>query len=200
MTRYVNVLFCSTRRDLQRTASSGSLSYPESPEFTMRPRTLSNASSCGGGGRMSPMPLLASRGGGSGGPGLQQATVAATAQTHSSTSQSNASSTATLAEAAAAPSALDRWVLWPQLWNFLGRRVKFNAFLHPNEHSERICFYLVRQFEAELSKIGHNITKQSFSRMVRKIMLLMKVVLLIWYSNKNFYFRKIESYLASKID
>ena len=42
------------------------------------------------------------------GPGLQQATVAATAQTHSSTSQSNASSTATLAEAAAAPSALER--------------------------------------------------------------------------------------------
>merc|ERR1711953_273238 len=41
-----------SRRDLQRTSSSGSLSYPESPEFTMRPRTLSNASSCGG--RMSP--------------------------------------------------------------------------------------------------------------------------------------------------
>ena len=31
-------------------------------------------------------------------------------------------------------------------------------------------------------------------------MLIMKVVLLIWYSNKNFGFRKIESYLASKID
>ena len=28
----------------------------------------------------------------------------------------------------------------------------------------------------------------------------MEVVLLIWYSNKNFGFRKIESYLASKID
>ena len=28
----------------------------------------------------------------------------------------------------------------------------------------------------------------------------MKVVLLIWYSNKNFGFWKIESYLASKID
>ena len=36
--------------------------------------------------------------------------------------------------------------------------------------------------------------------MVKKWMLLMKVVLLIWYSNKNFGFRKIESYLASKID
>ena len=31
-------------------------------------------------------------------------------------------------------------------------------------------------------------------------MLLMNVVLLIWYSNKNFGFRKIESYLPSKID
>ena len=45
-------LYFRSRRDLQRTSSSGSLSYPESPEFTMRPRTLSNASSCGG--RMSP--------------------------------------------------------------------------------------------------------------------------------------------------
>lgn len=47
-------------QDLERAASSGSLSYPESPAFgssdfatSMRPRTLSNASSCGGG-RMSP--------------------------------------------------------------------------------------------------------------------------------------------------
>ena len=31
-------------------------------------------------------------------------------------------------------------------------------------------------------------------------MLLMKVVLLIWYSNKNFCFRKIRSHLAPKID
>ena len=47
------ILLCfRNRRDLQRTASSGSLSYPESPEFTMRPRALSNASSCGG--RLSP--------------------------------------------------------------------------------------------------------------------------------------------------
>ena len=43
----------------------------------------------------------------------------------------------------------------PWLWNFIGRRVKFNAFLHPNEHTEKICSYLVRQFEAELAKIGH---------------------------------------------
>ena len=34
------------------------------------------------------------------------------------------------------------------------RQVKSNAFLHPNEHPERIFLYLVRQFEAEQAKIG----------------------------------------------
>ena len=40
-----------------------------------------------------------------------------------------------------------------QLWNFKGRQVKFN------EHPESICLYLVGQFEAQLSKIGHIFTK-----------------------------------------
>ena len=41
--------------------------------------------------------------------------------------------------------------------------MKFNAFLHPNEHPERICSYRVRQFEAELAKIGHfQISKSIF--------------------------------------
>ena len=54
-------------------------------------------------------------------------------------------------------------LVWTQLWNFIGRQVKFNAFLHPNEHPERICSYLVRQFEAELAKIGHfQISKSIF--------------------------------------
>ena len=48
------------------------------------------------------------------------------------------------------------------------RQVKFNAFLHPNENPEKICFHLVRQFEAELAKIGHIFTKQSFTRIVKK--------------------------------
>ena len=39
--------------------------------------------------------------------------------------------------------------------------MKFNAFLHPNEHPERICLYLVRQFEAEQAKIGHFQISQS---------------------------------------
>ena len=45
-------------------------------------------------------------------------------------------------------------LVWTQLWNFIVRQVEFNAFLHPNEHPERICLYLVRQFEAEPAKIG----------------------------------------------
>ena len=91
------------------------------------------------------------------------------------------------------------WLMWIQLWNFIGRQVKFDAFLHPNEHPERICLYLVRQFEAELAKIGHIFTKQSFTRMIKRMILLMKVVLLIWYSNMNFFFRMIYLYLAAKI-
>ena len=42
--------------------------------------------------------------------------------------------------------------------------MKFNAFLHPNEHPERICLHLVRQFEAEMAKIGHIFTKQTFTK------------------------------------
>ena len=33
--------------------------------------------------------------------------------------------------------------------------IKLNTFLHINEHTERICQYLVRQVDAEPSKIGH---------------------------------------------
>ena len=43
------------------------------------------------------------------------------------------------------------------------RQVKFNAFLHPSEHPERIFLYLVGQFEAELAKIGRfQISKSIF--------------------------------------
>ena len=49
------------------------------------------------------------------------------------------------------------------------RLVKFNAFLHPNEHPESICLYLIRQFEAELAKIGQIFTKQIFTRIVEEI-------------------------------
>ena len=46
--------------------------------------------------------------------------------------------------------------------------MKFNAFLHPNEHPERICLYFVKQFDAELAKVGHVFTEQSFTTMVEK--------------------------------
>ena len=40
---------------------------------------------------------------------------------------------------------------------------EIQCILHPNEHPERICSYLVRQFEAELAKIGHfQISKSIF--------------------------------------
>ena len=42
-------------------------------------------------------------------------------------------------------------------------RVKFNSFLVTNEHPERICLYLVREFDYEPSKIGHfQISKSIF--------------------------------------
>ena len=31
---------------------------------------------------------------------------------------------------------------------------KIQCILHPNEHPERTCLYLVRQFDAELAKLG----------------------------------------------
>ena len=54
-------------------------------------------------------------------------------------------------------------LIWPRLWNFIGRRLKFNRLLHSNEHPERICLYLVRQLDYELSKVGHfQISKSIF--------------------------------------
>ena len=42
-------------------------------------------------------------------------------------------------------------------------RVKFNSFMVTNEHPERICLYLVREFDDEPSKIGHfQISKSIF--------------------------------------
>ena len=47
--------------------------------------------------------------------------------------------------------------------------MKFSTFLHPNEQTERICLYLERQFDAEMAKIRHIFTKQSFMRLVENI-------------------------------
>ena len=49
------------------------------------------------------------------------------------------------------------------MWNFIGSQAKFNSFLVTNEHPERICLYLVREFDDEPSKIGHfQISKSIF--------------------------------------
>ena len=54
-------------------------------------------------------------------------------------------------------------IIWPRLWNFIRRQLKFNRLLHSNEHPERICLYLVRQLDYELSKVGHfQISKSIF--------------------------------------
>ena len=45
-------------------------------------------------------------------------------------------------------------LIWPRLWNFIESQAKFNSFLVTNEHPERICLYLVREFDDEPSKIG----------------------------------------------
>ena len=41
---------------------------------------------------------------------------------------------------------------WWQLWNSIVMQVKFNKFLHPNEHPQRIFWYLERPFDWKLSK------------------------------------------------
>ena len=50
--------------------------------------------------------------------------------------------------------------------------MKFNTFLHPNEHPERICSYLVRQIEAELAKLKYfQISKSIFEAKYESIFL-----------------------------
>ena len=60
-------------------------------------------------------------------------------------------------------------LIWPRLWNFRRRQLKFNRLLHPNEHPERICLYLEKKFFSEkqlveeLSKVEHfQISKSIF--------------------------------------
>ena len=53
-------------------------------------------------------------------------------------------------------------VAWWQLLNFIECQAKFNRFLNPNEHVQRIFWYLARLFESELSKIGNFQSSESF--------------------------------------
>ena len=54
---------------------------------------------------------------------------------------------------------------WPRSWNFMGRKqMKFNIFIHLDEHTERICLFLVRQLlDVVPPKIWHfQISKSNF--------------------------------------
>ena len=46
-------------------------------------------------------------------------------------------------------------IVWWRLWKIIGWQVEFNIFLHTNEHTERMCWYLLRQVGAEPPKIKH---------------------------------------------
>ena len=51
-------------------------------------------------------------------------------------------------------------------------QVKFSTFLNPNEQTERICLYLVRQVDAMPSKIRHfQISKSIFEAKYKTIIL-----------------------------
>ena len=55
------------------------------------------------------------------------------------------------------------------MWNLIGRQAKISRFLHLNDHPERRILYLVRQFVAQLAKLGHIFTIKGFTKIVEKI-------------------------------
>ena len=55
------------------------------------------------------------------------------------------SSDSTVSEAWITEPATDSWLGSKQLWNSIVWQVTFNRFLHPNEHSQRIFWYLARK-------------------------------------------------------
>ena len=71
-------------------------------------------------------------------------------------------------------------------------QLKFNRLLHPNEHSQRIFWYLAKELSWEPTKVGHIFTKRNWWTWIQLKMLLPKFVLLVWYSNTKIIFRIIE--------
>ena len=53
----------------------------------------------------------------------------------------------------------DPLIVWLQLWNLLVYQVKFNRFLYPNEHIERVFWLIGRLFEVEPVSLGHIFTR-----------------------------------------
>ena len=60
-------------------------------------------------------------------------------------------------------------VMWPLLWNFNVRHLKFNRFLLPNKCPERICLFVVIQFVLELVQIEHILKKLNVIRIIQNI-------------------------------
>ena len=73
------------------------------------------------------------------------------------------------------------------MWNFVGSQAKFDSFLVTNEHPERICLYLVREFDYEPSKIGHfQISKSVFGATCDPIFLKQKFLFEYQIRRTNF--------------
>ena len=93
-----------------------------------------------------------------------------------------------------------RW----RLWNIIVRQVNFNRFLHPNRPPQMIFWYLVRQLEADLSKIWHfQFHSNSFSPKINLIFL--KIIFVLEYQIRRtslvriiFNFVHIQTNLSNK--
>ena len=73
---------------------------------------------------------------------------------------------------------------WWQLWNFIECQAKFNRFLYPNKHIQRIFWYLVRLFESELSKIGNFQSSESFLE-AKFHLIILKMIFSSEYQSKR---------------
>ena len=80
-------------------------------------------------------------------------------------------------------------LIWPRLWNFIGSQAKFNSFLVTNEYPERICLYLVREFDDKPSKIGHfQISKSIFG--AKRVLIFLRQKFLFEYQIRRTTFIK----------
>ena len=59
---------------------------------------------------------------------------------------------------------------WTKRWSFMVCQVKFNSFLHPEEHAQRIFSYLVKQFVCRPLKLENKVGHSSaiFGTMIKK--------------------------------
>ena len=86
------------------------------------------------------------------------------------------------------------------MWKFIARHMKFIRFLNSNEYSQRIFWYLGRQLRCEPTKIGHIFTNKIWWTWIKLKMLLIRIVLLVLYSNAKTCTGWLSPFLALKID